>query len=225
VNLPRTQDRMPDTLSGGQQQRVALARAIAPKPKVLLLDEPFSNLDAALRREVRTEVRELLQEAEITAVFVTHDREEALALGDRVAVMNAGRIVQEGSPSEVYRQPANPWVAGFVGGVSMYPASAAGNVAHADFGAIPLLKPDQGAVEVAVRPENVDLLPDGNRAATHIVERLEFQGADSMVTVANSAGVRLQARVSGTQSIKPGDRVLPVFSGSPATAFARSDAD
>ena len=223
VNLPGMQSRSPDTLSGGQQQRVALARALAPKPTVLLLDEPFSNLDAALRREVRTEVRELLRDAEMTAVFVTHDREEALVLGDRVAVMDAGRIVQTGSPAEVYQHPATPWVAAFVGAVSLYPAEAAGDVAETDFGPIPLLEPAQGPVEIAVRPEYVDLrTTDG--AAQHTVEHFEYRGADAMVTVANPSGVRLHARVSGTQSFALGDRVFPVYSGPPAAAFTRPDA-
>ena len=223
VNLPGMQSRSPDTLSGGQQQRVALARALAPKPTVLLLDEPFSNLDAALRREVRTEVRELLRDAEMTAVFVTHDREEALVLGDRVAVMDAGRIVQTGSPAEVYQHPATPWVAAFVGAVSLYPAEADGDVAETDFGPIPLLEPAQGPVQVAVRPEDVDLRT-GDGTAEHTVEHFEYRGADAMVTVANPSGVRLHARVSGTLSFALGDRVFPVYSGPPAAAFARPDA-
>lgn len=224
VNLPGMQSRTPDTLSGGQQQRVALARALAPKPAVLLLDEPFSNLDAALRREVRTEVRELLREAEMTAVFVTHDREEALVLGDRVAVMAAGRIVQTGSPAEVYQHPATPWAAAFVGDVSLYPAMAAGDVAEADFGPIPLLDPAQGPVEVVVRPEDVGLRVDDG-AAEHTVEHFEYRGPDAMVTVANSRGVPLHARVSGTLSFSVGDRVSPAYTGGPAAAFARPGAD
>lgn len=219
VNLPGLDSRTPDTLSGGQQQRVALARALAPKPTVLLLDEPFSNLDAALRREVRTEVRQLLRDAEMTAVFVTHDREEALVLGDRVAVMDAGRIIQTGSPAEVYQHPSTPWVAAFVGEVSLYPAVAAGAVAEADFGSIPLSDPCQGPVEVVVRPEAVGLRPDGDATSGHIVEHFEYQGPDAMVTVAGPSGVRLNARVSGTQSFAPGDRVSPTYRGPPATAF------
>ena len=221
VNLPGMQSRMPDTLSGGQQQRVALARALAPQPTVLLLDEPFSNLDAALRREVRTEVRQLLRDTGMTAVFVTHDREEALVLGDRVAVMHDGRIVQIGSPAEVYQHPSSPWVAAFVGAVSMYPAVASGDVAQADFGTIPLLDPAEGPVEVAIRPEAVELRLDDS-AAKHVVEHFEYRGADAVVTVANPAGLRLHARVSGTQSLALGDRVTPVYSGPPAAAFDQS---
>ena len=221
VNLPGMEKRAPDTLSGGQQQRVALARALAPQPTVLLLDEPFSNLDAALRREVRTEVRQLLRDTGMSAVFVTHDREEALVLGDRVAVMHEGRIMQVGTPTEVYQRPATPWVAAFVGEVSMYPADADGDVAHTDFGPVPLLESRQGPVEVAVRPEDVSLAAADSETSTHNVEHFEFQGADSMVTVVNSDGICLHARVSGTQSLAPGDRVTPVYTGPPAAAFDR----
>lgn len=219
VNLLGMQNRAPHTLSGGQQQRVALARALAPQPTILLLDEPFSNLDAALRREVRTEVRQLLRDRRMSAVFVTHDREEAMVLADRVAVMNEGRIVQIGSPAEVYQHPSSPWVAAFVGAVSLYPAVASGTVAETDFGLIPLFKPGKGPVDVAVRPEDLDLDQSDSATATHTVEHFEFQGSDAVVTVTNPAGNRLQARVRGTQSFAPGDRVTPVYSGPPAAAF------
>ncbi len=218
VNLAGMQSRTPDTLSGGQQQRVALARALAPEPTVLLLDEPFSNLDTTLRREVRAEVRELLGNAGMTAVFVTHDREEALVLGDRVAVMNSGRIVQTGSPTEIYRNPATPWVAEFVGTVSLYPAVAAGNIAETDFGPIPLIDPFHGPVNIAVRPEAVDLR-ESDGTADHTVEHFEYRGADAMVTVVGPSGTRLHTRVDGTRSFSPGDRVSPTYTGPAAAAF------
>ena len=160
VNLLGMQSRMPETLSGGQQQRVALARALAPRPTALLLDEPFSNLDSALRREVRTEVRQLLRSTGMTAVFVTHDREEALVLGDRVAVMDTGRIEQIGSPAEIYQKPASPWVAAFIGEVSMYPADADGDVAHTDFGSHPPARTPPGpSAGGGAGPEDVELRP------------------------------------------------------------------
>ena len=112
AGLPGLGDRMPHELSGGQQQRVALARALAPAPSVVLLDEPFANLDAALRVSIRTEVREILRASGATALFVTHDQEEALSTADVVAVMHAGRVIQAGIPEEIYRRPADPWVAG-----------------------------------------------------------------------------------------------------------------
>ncbi len=118
VKLYELRDRYPHQLSGGQQQRVALARALAVQPKVLLLDEPLSNLDAKLREEMRFELRELQKKLRITAVYVTHDQAEALALSDRIAVMNAGRIMQIGTPREIYEEPANTFVADFIGKIN-----------------------------------------------------------------------------------------------------------
>ncbi|MCY3967561.1 MAG: ATP-binding cassette domain-containing protein [bacterium] len=221
VGMAAMAQRMPDTLSGGQQQRVALARALAPEPAVLLLDEPFSNLDSALRREVRSEVRQLLQETQMTAVFVTHDREEALVLGDRVALMNEGRIVQFANPDEIYQQPATTWAANFIGTVSLYPALAHGNFAESNLGSIPLQKPASGPVEVVVRPEAVELSAS---AGNHTVEHQEYQGADTLVTVVSPCGTRLRARVSGTTRFTDGNAVTPTYVGPPATAFQQSQA-
>jgi iron(III) transport system ATP-binding protein len=143
---------MPDTLSGGQQQRVALARALVPRPGVLLLDEPFSNLDTALRVEVRSEVHRLLHDLGITSVYVAHDQEEASVLGDRVAVMHDGQIEQVASPVELYTAPASRWVAGFVGGAAFLPATVAGLNAVSAIGSIPLQVNAAGDVEVLLRP-------------------------------------------------------------------------
>ncbi len=125
VGLDRMGHRFPHELSGGEQQRVALARALAPTPEVILLDEPFSNLDASLRARVRQEMREILVAAGVTALFVTHDQEEALSLADRVAVMRDGRIEQEGTPEEVYGRPTTRWVADFLGDAEVVPVDGA----------------------------------------------------------------------------------------------------
>ncbi len=125
VGLAGYEKRRPHELSEGQKQRVALARALAPQPRVLLLDEPLSSLDAALRKELRAELRRMLHELEVTALYVTHDQEEALALADRVGVMQAGRIEQVGSPEEVYRRPATVFVASFLGRANLWPARVA----------------------------------------------------------------------------------------------------
>ncbi|MCS7106695.1 MAG: ABC transporter ATP-binding protein [Acidilobaceae archaeon] len=123
VKLSGMESRYPTQLSGGQQQRVALARALAPSPSVLLMDEPLSNLDAKLREELRHELRSILRSLRITTIYVTHDQAEAMALSDKIAVMNAGRIVQTGTPAEIYREPADPFVATFIGESIAVPGS------------------------------------------------------------------------------------------------------
>ncbi len=149
VELEGLDDRLPSTLSGGQQQRVALARAIAPQPDVLLLDEPFSNLDTALRVQVRGELHRLLVDLGITTVFVTHDQEEAFVLGDRVAVMNAGHILQVADPAEIYRRPADRWVAGFVGDANFVHGSAGGPEAGSPDAAAPTVVTVLGSLALA----------------------------------------------------------------------------
>src|SRR5918994_3275367 len=164
VGLEGLGERQPGTLSGGQQQRVALARALAPQPGVLLLDEPFSNLDSALRVQVRTEVHQLLAELGVTTVFVTHDQEEAFVLGDEVAVMQGGRIVQQAPPATLYARPATAWVATFVGDANLVDGTASGDAAATAVGTVALEPgtPD-GPVRVVVRPEEIRVAPlDGD---------------------------------------------------------------
>ena len=124
VDLAGLDERLPETLSGGQRQRVALARSLAPNPSVLLLDEPFSALDAGLRVHVRAEVARILREVGVTSIFVTHDQDEAFVLGDRVAVMRDGRVEQFGAPDELYRSPTSKWVARFVGEANFVPGAS-----------------------------------------------------------------------------------------------------
>ena len=140
VGLDGLADRMPHALSGGQQQRVALARALAPSPAILLLDEPFSNLDAALRTQVRMEVHGILSAASVTSVFVTHDQEEALSLGDQVAVMFDGRIAQISTPQQIYTRPATAEVAAFVGEANFLPGTAEGSYARSELGSVALVE-------------------------------------------------------------------------------------
>ena len=155
VGLGGLGERMPHQLSGGQQQRVALARALAPQPVVLLLDEPFSNLDAALRVEMRQEVRGLLKSSGTTAVFVTHDQEEALYMGDQVGVMNRGRLEQVGSPEAIFHQPRTRFVAEFLGQTDFLPGEVTGRGVQTPLGLLPQTLPlaSGTAVEVAVRPD------------------------------------------------------------------------
>lgn len=215
VGLADLVDRMPDTLSGGQQQRVALARAIAPRPTVLLLDEPFSNLDSALRVGVRTEVHRLLVELGITSIFVTHDQEEAFVLGDQVAVMQDGRIEQIGSPQDIYRTPSSPWIASFVGEVNVLEGTGSGDVVDTVLGPLPLAVPDTGSVRVLVRPEDLSLESNGPNTVT----LTEYYGHDMMVTVAINGSTEVQVRAPARASWTRGDQVSVAYIGQAANAF------
>lgn len=162
VGLGDLGERMPHELSGGQQQRVALARAIAPQPDVLLMDEPFSNLDAALRQEMRYEVRDLLQKAGVTAVFVTHDQEEALFMGDWVAVMNEGRMEQIGTPEQIFHHPQTRFVADFIGQTDFVVGTVTAAGLQTPLGLIPrpVALPEGTSVELALRADDVTIAKD-----------------------------------------------------------------
>ncbi|MFS8483080.1 MAG: ABC transporter ATP-binding protein, partial [Acidimicrobiia bacterium] len=225
VGLAGLGDRSPATLSGGQQQRVALARALAPQPGVLLLDEPFSNLDTALRVQVRTEVHRLLADLGVTTVFVTHDQEEAFVLGHEVAVMHEGRIVQQGSPAAVYARPATRWVATFVGDANLVAGRADGDTATTPVGPVPLDGRAEGSVEVVVRPEHLvldDPSPAGGEPAT--VELREYYGHDTVYLVRLDAGPSLRVRAGSVPRFDRGDRVAVRHQGPPAVAFPAGDA-
>ena len=181
VGLADLGKRRPHQLSGGQQQRVALARALAVSPKLILLDEPFSNLDAKMRVETRQEVRRLLKKSGATGILVTHDQEEALALADRIAVMDGGRVVQVGTPDEIYRNPVSEFVANFIGRSNFLTGTATGMNVQTDFGNLPMTRAANGAVRLAVRPEQIMLIPDADGTAT-IVGR-EFRGHDQIYWV------------------------------------------
>jgi iron(III) transport system ATP-binding protein len=217
VGLTELASRMPHELSGGQQQRVALARALAPHPTLILLDEPFSNLDAALRQSVREEVRQILRQAGATAIFVTHDQEEALSLADEVAVMIEGTILQVGTPQQVYLRPARREVAKFVGEANFLAGEANGSSVTCMFGNLPLAEAAHGAVEILIRPEMVLLQPDPE--GTGCVERVSFFGHDQMVQVSLPDGVRLQARTQPHLNLIPGSQVQVAVNG-PVVAYS-----
>lgn len=167
--------RYPHQLSGGQQQRVALARALAPQPEVVLLDEPFSNLDAALREATRQEVRGILRKAGMTALLVTHDQEEALAFADRIAVMRAGRLEQLGEPEEVYKRPRTAFVAKFLGRTNLLHGNGRGSFAETELGPVPLSRPGEGRLLLSLRPEDLSFCDSGVEA---LVVNREFKGHD-----------------------------------------------
>ncbi|MFB6091944.1 MAG: ABC transporter ATP-binding protein [Haloquadratum sp.] len=164
VDLAGQGDSYPDQLSGGQQQRVALARSLAPEPEILLLDEPFSNLDVDLRVEMREEVRDIIKETGVTAISVTHDQEEALSISDRVAVMNDGEIEQIGDPEGVFQHPQSRFVAAFLGYASFIPGYVSGDVVETDLGTVPreqihglTREYDHTRVDLLVRPDDVSV--------------------------------------------------------------------
>ncbi|MFO7679366.1 MAG: ABC transporter ATP-binding protein, partial [Chloroflexota bacterium] len=198
---------MPHELSGGQQQRVALARALAPRPAVLLLDEPFSNLDAALRHSVRQEVKDLLKASGATAVFVTHDQEEALFLGDQVAVMNAGRLEQIDTPENLFHQPHTRFVAQFLGHSDFIPGAVAAGGIETPLG-FQAQKTDLvpgTAVTVMVRPDDVKLEPDPD-GGSRILSR-QFQGISYLYRVALPDGSVVSSWQSHRMDFTPGTAV------------------
>jgi iron(III) transport system ATP-binding protein len=211
VGLPsECADRFPHQLSGGQQQRVALARALAPDPAVVLLDEPFSSLDAGLRAETGEAVASALAESGATAVLVTHDQSEALSLAHRVAVMRAGLLVQVASPDELYRKPADLAVARFVGEAVVLPATATDTFADCEFGRLPLrVGGSTGAVQLMIRPEQIVLDRPGTGGGTVArVERVAYYGHDATARVQLAGtGTEVIARCAGQLLPAPGDEV------------------
>ena len=222
VDLAGFEDRAISSLSGGQQQRVALARAIAPEPRVLLLDEPLSNLDPMLRERTRRELRGLIERIGITTVLVTHEQDEAFDLADRIAVLERGRLEQVGTAPELYDRPATPFVAGFVGRSTALAVSAgpAGLVLAPDVP--PLAEPILTGAErgtLMVRPEGFRLVPPGAGWASGAVIERRFTGAAALYRVAlGAAPVTLEvfgdpeiARVGDQVGLAPTGRGLTVF--------------
>jgi putative spermidine/putrescine transport system ATP-binding protein len=243
VQLLPYADRLPGQLSGGQQQRVAIARAIVLEPPVVLMDEPLSNLDAALRLEMRTEIRRLHQSLGLTTVYVTHDQEEALSLADRLVVLREGVVQQIGSPEELYRAPVNSYVAGFMGYRNLLPVRVAGG----DGDRVRVTAPGldltgtareplgAGPAVAAIRPEDFVVTPTGDNLVEVVVEVVEYHGREQAVQGRLKGGqvVRLRAtdRLAPNDVVTvgiPADKLL-VFAGDPdalaaATAAAEGQA-
>jgi iron(III) transport system ATP-binding protein len=204
VGLQGLEDRMPHQLSGGQQQRVALARALASEPQLILFDEPFSNLDPSIRARVRGEVKQLLQRIGITAIFVTHDQEEALSLAEQVGVMIAGRLLQIGTPAEIYKDPATREVGEFVGGASMLPGEVHNGIATCALGAFPVTSSVSGPADLMFRAEGLVLAEDGTPAE---IEATEYFGHDQLITVRLSGGEQLKIRLLAAPLFERGQRI------------------
>ena len=230
VGIEGLAGRLPHELSGGEQQRVALARALARRPQVLLLDEPFSSLDANLRGAVREEVHGLLREQGATTVLVTHDQEEALSLADSVAVLRDGRIVQHGQPNEIYEAPVDRQLASFLGAVNVIDAEIEDGVARTPLGALPL-RPGgvatstpavPGGAMVMLRPEQLEVSPRASDGAGESqlgiagrVEQCRYYGHDALLQIrCERAGVDvLLARVHGEQALPVGSAVTVAARG------------
>lgn len=202
-----------DQLSGGQRQRVALARALAARPRVLLLDEPLTALDAALRDTLRSEIDRLLRQLGITAIYVTHDQQEAMVLGDRVVVMSKGRVAQIGTPQEIYHNPGSRFVGEFVGTMNRIEGqlgetgitTAAGRLDLADMQDRP--NSNSETIEVFFRPEAATLCEPGPQVLTCRVETVHFHGANQRVFLHTGAGPEVIVDLPSTQVYRPGDDV------------------
>ena len=222
---PSYAERLPHELSGGEQQRVALARALAPSPRIVLLDEPFSSLDAALRTETRAAVADALAQTGATALLVTHDQAEALSMGRQVAVLRAGRMAQVAEPDVLYRRPMDAEMARFVGEAVLLPGVANGGTVVCALGRLRLAAGmPRGAVEVMLRPEQVRVVDGGGVWAT--VTSTTFYGHDAMVGLAladpdTRASTHVTARVQGYRRPAPGDTVQLAVDGDVVT-FAQA---
>jgi len=218
VDLCGMGERYPHELSGGQQQRVALARALAPAPDLVLLDEPWSNIDPHLRGWMRDELARILRAINVTVVLVTHDREEAFSLADRIALMRDGTVVQEGTPEEIYLEPATRWAAEFVGAGNFLKGTLANGVVATPVGRFPALNANGATdVEVLIRPELLELEPDPSGGG-EVVAR-EFRGHDVFYRVLMD-GVELVSQRPSNEIVALGERVNVRPHASSVTVFS-----
>ena len=209
VGLADLTDRYPHELSGGQQQRVAVARALAPAPAVILLDEPFSNLDADLRAQMRDEVEKILRSTGTTAIFVTHDQEEAFTIADHVGVLDRGRLEQLGPPEAIYHHPATPFVAEFVGAADFLPGivTSQGIVTEIGvFGNVEAREPGE-KVRVMIRPDDVTFVPDPQGEA--VILRRSFRGSENLYSLGLPSGHRVHSSQPSSAAFATGTRVRP----------------
>jgi iron(III) transport system ATP-binding protein len=214
VDLADHREKAPTQLSGGQQQRVALARSLAPEPDVLLLDEPFSNLDVRLRVEMREEVRRILKEAGVTAISVTHDQEEALSISDRVAIMNDGTIEQIGTPEAVFENPGSRFVASFLGRASFLPGRVRGDVVETSLGTLstdqlhgPVEAYDGAKIDVLVRPDDLEANSVDAPATNGTIVHRQYNGPDFVYRVELDTGEVVRCLHNHAETYEGGQRV------------------
>lgn len=225
VGLTSFSQRFPHQLSGGEQQRVAIARALALEPDVVLLDEPFSQLDRGLAARVRDEALQTLRAAGVSVVLVTHDQDEALAVGDRVAVLRAGRLVHLAEPEEVFHRPVDRFVATFLGEADFLPGVRQGALARGPLGRLPVTPGPDGDVEVMTRPHDLTVVPWGDQApgaegGSGVVRRVEFRGGDVLHHVDLDGGSTVRALTTHTRRVAVGRRVMvPTPNAHPLAAF------
>ena len=208
--------RRPDQLSGGQQQRVALARALARKPRLILLDEPFSALDTGLRAATRKAVTEVLTAAGITTLLVTHDQAEALAFADQLAVMRAGKFIQVGSPREVYSKPADPATAAFLGEAIVLPATVADGRAESPLGVLPVDDAaHRGRAEIMLRPEQISVAHGKGEGTPGTIAEINFCGptSDVRITLGGPEAYSFRLDIPSRETLVPGDRVTVAVAG------------
>lgn len=218
VQLAHLKARRVHELSGGQAQRVALARALATRPKVMLFDEAFSSLDAQLTVQVRVEVADLMRSLGMASIYVTHDQSEAFDVADQIAVMHQGSLVQSAPPAEVYREPANEWVASFVGHATVVPATGTGAAATCCIGEVPLTQEVQGACRVLLRPESLRVTA-ASTGSNGIVGRVKFVSGQTTYEIV-CGGETVSATTLGSPQFATGDAVGVSFSGDAAVAFS-----
>ncbi len=208
VQIDELMDRKPSEMSGGQQQRVAIARALVKMPRVLLLDEPLSNLDARLRLQTREEIKRIQRETGITTIFVTHDQEEAMVMSDRIIIMNNGIIQQQGSPKDIYNEPENRYVANFIGDSNIFEGTyVSKNIVHflgTDWDVVGYEFDDNEKVDVVIRPEDWDVVPLENAKIIGQIKSSIFKGVHYELTVEIE---NKDYKVHTYEDVKPGDNV------------------
>jgi len=209
VGLTDFAERYPHELSGGQQQRVAVARALAPAPTLILLDEPFSNLDADLRAQMRDEVEKILRATGTTAIFVTHDQEEAFTIADQVGVLDRGRLEQVGAPEVIYHNPATPFVAEFVGAADFLPGFVSREGIVTEIGVFGNLNGRAlgSRVRVMIRPDDVTFVPDA--AGEAVIVRRYFRGSENLYCLGLPSGHRVHSSQPSSAAFPNGLRVRP----------------